>query len=167
MIRLVSIVMWLLFFLQTKGQDSTSFYLQKVVIEMKNNFQGLKGQLFESDSTKGEKYFSLITIPGTSDNTIEVDKWTFSYFSIIEDSLRQNQAKRIVDKWYKIIESSTRSDFKINKLTRRSNVMMNYMYGWSFDNDDYSIIISSYQSILNPKMYSVSLNFINPRPEYD
>ena len=167
MIRPPSIVICLLFFLQTKAQDSTSFYLQKVVLEMKNNFQGLKGHLFESDSTKGEKYFSLITIPGTSDNTIEVNKWAYSYFSIIEDSLRQNQAERIVDKWYKILESSTRSGFKINKLTRRSNVMMNYMYGWSFDNNDCAIIISSYQSILNPKMYSVSLNFINPLAEYD
>lgn len=153
--------------LQLKAQDSTSFYLQKIILEMRNNFQGLKSNLLKSDPSKGETYYSLVTIPGTSDNTIHVDKWAYSYFSVIEDSLRQNQAERVVNKWYKLIESSIGNGFEINKLTRRSNVMMNYMYGWSFGNNDYSILISSYQSILNPKMYSVHLSFINPRPEYD
>lgn len=162
-----SIVITVAFFLcllQLKAQDSTSFYLQKIILEMRNNFQGLKGNLLKSDSTKGETYYSLITIPGTFENSVQIDKWSSSYFSHIQDSLSKNQAERLVDKWYKLIERSIENGFEIIKLTQRSNVMQNYQYGWMFDNNDYSIIISSYQSIIHPKTYTVSLHFINPRP---
>ncbi len=158
MLRYTFIAFSIIVSLQLPAQDSAAYYIKKVSLDISNNFQSFKGVLIQKDSIDETTYSSLILIPGTHENKILYNKWISAYSAWIIDSVSENEGKKIIRKWQKLIESVIESNFEMKKLPPE-NFLRGYQYGWGFYNENSAISISLHQSALNTKNYSVILSF--------